>query len=179
MRPGVDPFLWRMFFFLSFFVLWRIGHVPLASAPQINITPPSYPNQLPSLAIFALQPPVPHLFVECRAWTAQRQRLWRRVGKDCGWEHPRAPAVRRLWDERATEAVLEFLKDTRVGFWTAAGTARRPAEDVGQGDEGEEGGPGPPRGSFFLQAVWGRGIACGSMICTGSSVLALVSFVFP
>ena len=85
-----------------------------------------------------------HPFVECRAWTAQRHRLWRRVGKDCGWEHPRAPAVRKLWDERATEAVLEFLEDTRVGCWTAVGTARRQAEDVGQSGEGEEGSPEPP-----------------------------------
>ena len=85
-----------------------------------------------------------HLFVECRAWTAQRHRLWRRVGKDCGWEHPRAPAVRKLWDERATEAVLEFLEDTRVGCRTAASTARRQSEDVGQSGEGEEGSPEPP-----------------------------------
>ena len=73
-----------------------------------------------------------------------RHRLWRRVGKDCGWEHPRAPAVRKLWDEKATEAVLEFLEDARVGCWTAAGPARRQAEDVGQSGEGEEGSPEPP-----------------------------------
>ena len=66
------------------------------------------------------------------------------MGKDCGWERPRAPAVRKLWDERATEAVLEFLEDTRVGCWIAAGTARRQAEGVGQSGEGEEGGPEPP-----------------------------------
>ena len=41
------------------------------------------------------------------------------------------------------EAVLEFLEDTRVGCWTAAGTARRQAE-VDQSGEGEEGSPEPP-----------------------------------
>ena len=46
--------------------------------------------------------------------------------------------MRKLWDERATEAVLEFLEDTRVGCWTAASTARRRPEDVGQSGEGEE-----------------------------------------
>ena len=50
--------------------------------------------------------------------------------------------MRKLWQGRATEAVLEFLRDTRVGCWAKA--ASRPAEDVGQGDEGEEDGPGPP-----------------------------------
>ena len=48
------------------------------------------------------------------------------------------------WSKEATEAVLEFLGDTRVGCWASTRGARRPAEDVGQGDEGEEGGPGPP-----------------------------------
>ena len=85
-----------------------------------------------------------HLFTECEAWRPQIRRLWRRIGKDCGWKHPRAPAVRKLWRKEATEAVLKFLEDTRVGCWTVTQGARRPAEDVGQGGEGEEGGPGPP-----------------------------------
>ena len=45
---------------------------------------------------------------------------------------------------RATEAVLEFLEDTRVGCWTVASTARRQLEDVGQSGEGEEGSPEAP-----------------------------------
>ena len=49
-----------------------------------------------------------------------------------------------MWRKEATEAVLEFLEDTRVGCWTLTRGARKPAEDVGQGGEGEEGGPGPP-----------------------------------
>ena len=32
-----------------------------------------------------------------------------------GWKHPRAAAVRKLWKEKATEAVLELLENTPVG----------------------------------------------------------------
>jgi ribonuclease HI len=84
-----------------------------------------------------------HLFVECRAWAPQIQRLWKRVGKECGWRHPRAPEVRKLWGEKATEAVLEFLRDTRVGCWVE-GNRSRNAGDIGRVIEGEEDGPGPP-----------------------------------
>ena len=44
------------------------------------------------------------------------------IGKECEREHPRASAVRWLWDERANGAVLEFLEDTRVGCRTSAKT---------------------------------------------------------
>ena len=81
----------------------------------------------------------------CRAWTPQIRRLWQRVARDCRWKHPKAPAVRKLWKEGATEAVLEFLGDVRVGCWQAV-RVRAPAEAKGEGtgSEGEEGGPGPP-----------------------------------
>src|SRR6266705_3517789 len=72
-----------------------------------------------------------HLFIECKAWALKRQRLWRRVGKDCGWKHPKELAVRKLWKEGATEAVLEFLRDTQVGGWSVTG--RPPREAGGQG----------------------------------------------
>ena len=72
-----------------------------------------------------------HLFVECRAWAPQIRRLWRRVGKDCGWKHPNAPAVRMLWKEGATEAVLVLLEDTQVGCWRSVGVARLPREAEG------------------------------------------------
>ena len=97
-----------------------------------------------------------HLFVECRAWASQIRRLWRRIGKDCGWEHPRAPAVRWLWDERATGAVLEFLEDTRVGYRTSAREMLGPqgqegeAEGEGQASGGRRGGQGRPRLYFPL-----------------------------
>ena len=57
-----------------------------------------------------------HLFVNCEAWKPQIQELWKEVGKRCGWKHPRAPRVALLFnDERATKAVLSFLRKTRVG----------------------------------------------------------------
>ena len=67
------------------------------------------------------------------------------TGKDCGWKHPMAPAVRKLWKEGATEAVLELLRDAQVGCWTPAGRLLRGGVDrVEEGEEGEEGGPGQP-----------------------------------
>ena len=87
-----------------------------------------------------------HLFTECEAWRPQIRRLWRRIGKDPDYrrKRPRAPAVRELCRKEATEAVLEFLEDTRVGCWTLTRGARKTAEDIGLGGKGEEGGPGPP-----------------------------------
>ena len=75
----------------------------------------------------------------------QIRRLWKDIGKAQEWKHPRAPSGKRLWKEKSTEAVLAFLRDTRVGCVRAE---RRLPEDAGvrtgSGDEGEEGGPGPP-----------------------------------
>ena len=48
------------------------------------------------------------------AWVRDWPRT-KRTSKDCGWKHPKAPAVRKLWKEGATEAVLEFLRDTPAG----------------------------------------------------------------
>ena len=55
--------------------------------------------------------------------------------------------MKRLWKEKATKAVLKFLRDTRVRFIS---TKRKPPEEecdgeVSNNDEGEEEGrPGPP-----------------------------------
>ena len=79
------------------------------------------------------------------AWAPQIKRLWTRIGKDCKREHPRAPSVRRLWKEDATEAVIEFLENTPAGS-RSSGMARAKMDDresVGQASEGESGGPGP------------------------------------
>ena len=89
------------------------------------------------------------LFTLCKAWTPQIRDLWRRVGKDCGWEHLRAPALRWLWKDDAVGAVVEFLESTRVGSRASAEAARaRVDEDrVGEevpGQESEEDGPGLP-----------------------------------
>ena len=57
-----------------------------------------------------------HLLVKCRRWEPEIRRLWKRVGRDCGWGGARAPSVRLLFkDVRATPAILEFLESTRVG----------------------------------------------------------------
>ena len=90
-----------------------------------------------------------HLFMECRAWLPQIRELWRRVGKDCGWEHPRAPALRWLWKDDAVGAVVEFLENTRVGSRASAAMARARVDGDRNGDEvlgqeGEEDGPGSP-----------------------------------
>ena len=88
-------------------------------------------------------------FTECQAWRPQIKELWKRIGKDCGWEHPRAPAMRGLWKDDAVGAVVEFLEVTRVGSRASAAMARarvdedRDGEEV-LGQEGEEDGPGPP-----------------------------------
>ena len=51
-----------------------------------------------------------------RAWMPQIQELWKDVGKRCGWKHPRAPRMALLFnDERATKAVLSFLRETKAG----------------------------------------------------------------
>ena len=59
---------------------------------------------------------------------------------------PRAPSVRWLWREKSTGAVLDFLGSTRVGCISARRTVPEEAVRVAlsAGDEGEEGGPGPP-----------------------------------
>ena len=90
-----------------------------------------------------------HLFTECRACLPQIRKLWKEIGKAHGWEHPRAPSGKWLWREKCMEAVLEFLKSTRVG---CISTRRKLpeegkenlCEEAGGGDAGEEGRPGPP-----------------------------------
>ena len=94
-----------------------------------------------------------HLFVNCEAWRPQIRELWKEVGKLCGWKHPRAPRMALLFnDERATKAVLSFLRKTRVGqLVTIPPRGGGVREERGEGNEeesarreGEEGGPGPP-----------------------------------
>ena len=87
-----------------------------------------------------------HIFTECRAWASQIRVLWKRIGKDCRWEHTRAPSMRWVWKEDATEAVIEFLEDTPVGSRSSrmARAKLGDRESVGQVSEGEEGRPGPP-----------------------------------
>ena len=80
---------------------------------------------------------------ECKAWAPQRRRLWKDIGRAWEWKHPRAPAVRWLWDERATKAVTFFLESTRVGEVV---DLRRLWEDKEESEsEVEEDGVDPPR----------------------------------
>ena len=91
------------------------------------------------------------------------QEAMERVEKDCEWDRSRAPSARTLFgDTRATAAVLEFLKDTRVGrmlgqIMLAGGPGVEEKEldeielwapEEGEGPEISEGeeedGPGPP-----------------------------------
>ena len=46
-----------------------------------------------------------HLFTECRVRRPQIARLWRDVGKVCGWKHPRAPSVKWLGRRRQRTAL--------------------------------------------------------------------------
>ena len=72
--------------------------------------------------------------------------LWRRIGKDCGWEHQRAPAARWLWDERVTGAVLEFLEGVRAGCRASARAVSGLLGQEGEG-EGEDGDQKEKRGT--------------------------------
>ena len=90
------------------------------------------------------------LLVDCRVWAPQARRMWKAIGRACGWKHPnlKAPSVRHLWKDRATEAVLDFLKDTKVGCMVnvrgLSRGERGEAEGEEEGDDefSEEGGPG-------------------------------------
>ena len=84
-----------------------------------------------------------HLVARCPAWEGQARCMWRRVAKLCEWERPRAPEVRRLFDEvRAAPAVLSFLRDKRVGRILPLALRERLAGEDGREDE-REAGEGP------------------------------------
>ena len=54
------------------------------------------------------------------------------------------------WEERATEAVLAFLADTRVGCRPSLMAMIGPAEERGEASEGEGGSRARPRLCFSL-----------------------------
>ena len=102
-----------------------------------------------------------HLFVKCRRWEPEIRRLWQRIRAECG--RGGAPSVRWLFgDERNVPAILDFLRETRVGKMPGrillAGGLDLEEEDldclslqVQEEEEGteissseEEDGPGPP-----------------------------------
>ena len=54
-----------------------------------------------------------HLFIKCRRWTPEIKRLWQKVRAETG--EGGAPTVRKLFREKNTKAILEFLEGTKVG----------------------------------------------------------------
>ena len=66
------------------------------------------------------------------------------MGKVCGWRHPRAPRISSPFgDERATPAVLTFLRDTKVGEFVSlaalgggAGVEEEAEQALVEGEEG-------------------------------------------
>ena len=64
-----------------------------------------------------------------------------KIGKACEWKRPRTPSVRLRWEVKATEAVSELFRTTRVG---CIGARRVPPENIGEDSKGEKGGPGLP-----------------------------------
>ena len=68
--------------------------------------------------------------------------MWKKIGEECRWKHPRAPSIKHLWKDKATDAGLEFLRDTRMRYLVTARRLSR--EEEGEGEENEEDGPGPP-----------------------------------
>lgn len=68
--------------------------------------------------------------------------MWEGVGMAYRWKHPKDPPVRKIFnDERATDAVLAFLQDTKVGRTIPLA----PPEQAGGGrTRASEEGPDPP-----------------------------------
>ena len=86
-----------------------------------------------------------HLVARCPAWRGQAAVMWKRTGRLCEWERPRALSVQLMFDGvRAAPAVLTFLRDTWVGrMISLAPRGGEGAEEETESEE-EEGGPGPP-----------------------------------
>ena len=73
--------------------------------------------------------------------------------------------MRYLWEGKATDAVLEFLRTTRVG---CVGLGRVPPKDRGESESGEEGGLGPP---------WNVPFVCLSFLAVGETGSVFFSFL--
>jgi hypothetical protein len=57
-----------------------------------------------------------HLFKECSRWLPEIRELWGAVGKALGWKRMRWRSGSVLFrEERATEAILYFLRQTEIG----------------------------------------------------------------
>ncbi|KAI5793601.1 hypothetical protein FPQ18DRAFT_304904 [Pyronema domesticum] len=72
---------------------------------------------------------------ECSRWTSEIRDLWKRVSRDVGWRRtPWKPISRLFREEKAEEAVLEFLRRTGVGKMNGAGGSREDGSEE-QSDE--------------------------------------------
>lgn len=83
-------------------------------------------------------------------WKIERIRdLWKRVSKDVGWRRARWKPIARLFrEERAEEAVVEFLRGTGVGKMHGTGAPREGGLEEQSDEElgGGRGGGLDPRG---------------------------------
>ena len=92
-----------------------------------------------------------HLLVNCEAWKTHIPELWKDVGKRCGRKNRRTPRIALLFDdERATKAVLSFLRRTKV--WRMVTI---PPRDIELGEENEESGGEPGRGEGAEEGLEG------------------------
>ena len=86
-----------------------------------------------------------HLVARCPAWAGQARVVWKRIGGLCEKRGPVTPSVRAMFgDQRATPAVLTFLRGTRVGRVISLAPRGENWWEEDSESEGEEGGPSPP-----------------------------------
>jgi len=57
-----------------------------------------------------------HLFKECGRWRTEINVLWKTIGKKLGWKHRRNKKISEFFREKATGAILQFLRDTDIGM---------------------------------------------------------------
>ena len=58
-----------------------------------------------------------HLFGKCEKWKEDRLKLYQRLRKDCKLKGKIHWSVKKMFqEERATAAVMAFLKDTMIGY---------------------------------------------------------------
>ena len=69
-----------------------------------------------------------NLVARCPAWAGQARAMWKRIRRLCEKRGPVAPSMQVMFgDQRATPAVLTFLRDTKVGrISVALGEVRGP-----------------------------------------------------
>jgi len=56
-----------------------------------------------------------HLVKECGRWKTEINVLWTTIGKKLGWKHHRNKISKLFREEKATGAILQFLRDADIG----------------------------------------------------------------